>query len=184
MKIQEVITYLESIAPPSLQESYDNAGLLTGAPDWECTGMMCTLDARKKLFRKLSISNCNLILAHHPIIFTGLKKINGKNYVERAVIQAIKNDVAMFAIHTNLDNILTGVNGKMADILGLINRKVLSSKPSSLKKLFTFVPVDILKAFEKLFLMPAQAISEIIVNAALPSKAWELSKAMTIPIHL
>ena len=86
--------------------------------------------------------SCNLIVAHHPIIFGGLKKITGKNYVERAVILAIKNNIAIFAIHTNLDNVLEGVNGRMADQLGLLNRKVLAPKPFTLRKLFTFVPVD------------------------------------------
>lgn len=142
MKIAAVISYLESIAPSSYQESYDNAGLLTGDPDWECTGMLCTLDTTEQVIQEAVRMNCNLIVAHHPIIFEGLKKINGKNYVERAVIGAIKNDIALFAIHTNLDNVLQGVNGKIADHLGLINRRILSPKSSTLKKLFTFVPVD------------------------------------------
>lgn len=142
MKIAAVIAYLDSIAPSSYQESYDNARLLTGDPDWECTGMLCTLDATEAVIQEAVRMNCNLIVAHHPIIFNGLKNINGKNYVERAVIGAIKNDIALFAIHTNLDNVLHGVNSKIADQLGLINRRILSSKASTLKKLFTFVPVD------------------------------------------
>jgi hypothetical protein len=86
--------------------------------------------------------NCNLIVAHHPIVFQGMKKINGKNYVERAVVAAIKNDIAIYAIHTNLDNILLGVNDAMADRLGLVNRKILSPKHNLLVKLFTFVPIE------------------------------------------
>jgi dinuclear metal center YbgI/SA1388 family protein len=149
MKIAAVIAYLESIAPSSYQEHYDNAGLLTGDPDWECTGMLCTLDATEEVIGEAIMRNCNLVVAHHPIIFTGLKKINGKNYIERAVIQSIKNNIALFAIHTNLDNIPDGVNGKMADQLGLINRNVLAPKTPILKKLFTFVPVDHIEAVRK-----------------------------------
>jgi putative NIF3 family GTP cyclohydrolase 1 type 2 len=86
--------------------------------------------------------NCNLIVAHHPIVFGGLKKINGKNYVERVVIRAIKNDIAVYAIHTNLDNVLHGVNGKWRTMLGLKNVAILALKENTLKKLFTFVPSD------------------------------------------
>ena len=142
MKIADVITYLDSIAPPAYQESYDNAGLLTGDANWECTGIICSLDATEEVIREALKKKCNLIVAHHPIIFGGLKKINGRNYVERTVILAIKNDVAIFAIHTNLDNVQDGVNGRMADKLGLVNRTILAPKPSTLRKLFTFVPVE------------------------------------------
>src|SRR3954469_526343 len=115
MIIQEVITALENLAPPSYQESYDNAGLLTGSANWECTGILCTLDATEAVILEAKKKNANLIVAHHPIIFSGLKKLNGKNYIEKAVIAAIKNDIAIYAIHTNLDNILPGVNGKIAE---------------------------------------------------------------------
>src|SRR5215212_7283514 len=128
MKIAAVISYLESIAPSSYQEDYDNAGLLTGNPEWECTGVLCTLDATEDVIREARAMNCNLIIAHHPIIFKGLKKITGKNYVERTVITAIRNDIAIYAIHTNLDNVIAGVNGMMADKLELVNRKILSPK--------------------------------------------------------
>jgi dinuclear metal center YbgI/SA1388 family protein len=142
MLISEIISLLESLAHPSLQESYDNAGLITGDPSWDCSGIVCSLDATEEVIQEAISKKCNLVVAHHPIIFTGLKKINGKNYVEKAVITAIKNDIAIYAIHTNLDNVLTGVNGKMASIIGLQNTTVLSPKNSTLKKLFTFVPVD------------------------------------------
>ncbi|MEO5890205.1 MAG: Nif3-like dinuclear metal center hexameric protein [Ferruginibacter sp.] len=141
MKIQDITSFLETVAPVSLQESYDNAGLLTGSPDWDCTGIITTLDATEEVVREAMQSGCNLIVAHHPIIFGGLKKINGKNYVERTVITAIKNDIAIYAIHTNLDNVMPGVNGKIADKLGLKNRRILQPKKSMLKKLGTFVPV-------------------------------------------
>jgi dinuclear metal center YbgI/SA1388 family protein len=142
MKIADIIALLEAVAPPSLQESYDNAGLLTGNPGWVCTGTLCTLDATEEVVNEAIQRGCNLVVAHHPIIFGGLKKITGKNYVEKTIITAIKNDIAIYAIHTNLDNVIDGVNGMMADKLGLKNRKVLSPKEATLKKLYTFVPVD------------------------------------------
>ena len=142
MKIAAIISYLESIAHPSLQENYDNAGLITGNSNWECSGIICSLDATEKVVKEAIAKKCNLIVAHHPIIFGGLKKINGKNYVERTIITAIKNDIAIYAIHTNLDNVIEGVNGKMAAVLGLENISVLSPKDNILKKLFTFAPAD------------------------------------------
>jgi dinuclear metal center YbgI/SA1388 family protein len=142
MKIQDITSYLETIAPLSLQESYDNAGLLTGNGQWECTGVITALDATEEIVKEAIEKKCNLIVAHHPIIFGGLKKINGKNYVEQTIITAIKNDIAIYAIHTNLDNILDGVNGRIADKLGLVNRKILQPKKDILKKLITFVPTD------------------------------------------
>ncbi len=142
MKIDNIVSFLDSIAPPSLQETYDNAGLLTGNGDWECTGIITTLDTTEAVIREAIERKCNLVVAHHPIIFGGLKKITGKNYVEKTVIAALKNDIAIYAIHTNLDNVLTGVNGKMADLLGLVNRRILQPKKGMLKKLVTFVPVS------------------------------------------
>jgi len=142
MKIQEITAYLESVAAPSLQESYDNAGLLTGNSSWECTGVITCLDATEAVVREAIGKKCNLIVAHHPVIFGGLRSITGKNYVEQTVITAIKNDIAIYAIHTNLDNVLHGVNAAIADKLGLINRRILQPKKDTLKKLFTFVPVE------------------------------------------
>lgn len=140
MKIAEVIKLLEQTAPLSYQESYDNAGLLTGNSDWGCTGIICSLDATEEVIYEAKSKGCNLVVAHHPIIFGGLKKITGKNYVEKTVIAAIKNDIAIYAIHTNLDNVIAGVNNKIADKLGLINRRILAPKANLLMKLFTFVP--------------------------------------------
>ncbi|WEK37636.1 MAG: Nif3-like dinuclear metal center hexameric protein [Candidatus Pseudobacter hemicellulosilyticus] len=154
MTIRNIIEVLETLAPPALQESYDNAGLLTGKPDWPCTGILCTLDATEAVVAEAISKKCNLIVAHHPIIFGGLKKINGKNYVERTVIAAIKQDIAIYAIHTNLDNVAWGVNGKMADLLGLVNRQPLLPKEGTLKKLYTFVP-----------LARAEAVKEAIFQA-------------------
>src|SRR5215213_3302642 len=125
MKIHEIISHLEAIAPPAFQEDYDNAGLITGMPQWDCTSALITLDATEEVILEAKKNNCNLVVAHHPIIFRGLKKINGKNYVERAVITAIKNDIAIYAIHTNLDNVLQGVSGKMAELLRLQSTSIL-----------------------------------------------------------
>lgn len=140
MTIQKVISALEKKAPILLQENYDNAGLLTGNSAWECTGIIVALDAIEMVIQEAIENNCNLVVVHHPIIFSGLKKLTGKSYVEKTIIRAIKNDIAIYAIHTNLDNVMWGVNGKIADKLGLINRQVLQHKNSLLKKLAVFVP--------------------------------------------
>ncbi|TDH27889.1 Nif3-like dinuclear metal center hexameric protein [Segetibacter sp. 3557_3] len=140
MKISAITNVLSALAPAAFQESYDNTGLLVGNPEHECTGVLCTLDATEAVVLEAVQRNCNLVIAHHPIIFSGLKRLNGSNYIERSVITAIKNDVAIFAIHTNLDNILTGVNSKIADRLGLVDRSTLVQKSGTLMKLVTFVP--------------------------------------------
>lgn len=140
MQLQDIIRELEKKAPLSLQETYDNAGLLTGNPAWECTGVLCTLDATEAVILEAKARGCNLVVAHHPIIFGGLKKLNGKNYVERTVIAAIRNEIAIYAIHTNLDNVLDGVNDQIANRLGLVNRSILAPKSGQLMKLYTFVP--------------------------------------------
>jgi dinuclear metal center YbgI/SA1388 family protein len=142
MKIKDIISALESVAPPLLQESYDNAGLITGDENQECTGILISLDATAEVIAEAKQKNCNLVVSHHPIVFSGLKKIKSSHYVGRAVIAAIKNDVALYAIHTNLDNVMTGVNGKIADMIGLEKTTVLSSRETVLKKLYTFVPVE------------------------------------------
>ena len=140
MRISDITSILENLAPPSLQESYDNAGLLVGDKSAICTGIIVSLDVTEEVITEAVRKNCNLIVAHHPIVFKGLKRFTGANYVERTVIDAIKNHIAIYAIHTNLDNILTGVNHKIAEKLGLQNCKVLLPKEQTLKKLVTFCP--------------------------------------------
>lgn len=140
MQISNFIKILNNLAPSYYQESYDNTGLLTGDASAVCTGILCTLDVTEQVLDEALQKKCNLIVAHHPIIFSGLKKITGKSYVERTVIKAIKSDIAIYAIHTNLDNILDGVNKMMADKLGLVNRKVLLPKANTILKLAVFVP--------------------------------------------
>jgi dinuclear metal center YbgI/SA1388 family protein len=142
MKIKDITQFLETTAPLGLQESYDNAGLIVGDAQAECTGILTSLDVTEAVIQEAINKKCNLIVAHHPIIFKGLKKLNGKNYVERTVMMAIKNDVAIYAIHTNLDNVLEGVNQKIAEKLQLQNCKVLSPREGTLEKLVTFAPVD------------------------------------------
>jgi dinuclear metal center YbgI/SA1388 family protein len=126
MQISTIIGHLEALAPLSYQESYDNAGLLTGSGAWECTGILTTLDVTEEVVTEAVNRKCNLIVAHHPIVFGGLKKITGRNYVERTVIAAIKQDIAIYAIHTNLDNVVgEGVNGRIAQKLGILGGKPL-----------------------------------------------------------
>lgn len=140
MKIADVIQVLESRAPLHLQEKYDNAGLITGNKNIDCTGILCALDATEDVIAEAIESGCNLVVSHHPILFFGLKRLTGKDYTEKAIIRAIKNDIALYAIHTNLDNVLHGVNGKMASLLNLKNLQVLNPKPGILQKLYTYVP--------------------------------------------
>ena len=142
MIIDEIIQHLETFAPVYLQESYDNAGLIVGNASSECSGVITTLDATEAVVDEAISKNCNLVVAHHPIIFRGLKKLNGKNYVERTILKAIKNDIAIYAIHTNLDNVKKGVNNKIAERIALQNLQMLQPKEQILKKLITFAPLD------------------------------------------
>ena len=139
--IKEIIRELEYLAPLPYQEGYDNAGLLVGSPDTPVTGVLLTLDVTEKVVEEAIERSCNLIIAHHPIVFKGLKKLNGSNYVERTVIKAIKNDIAVYATHTNLDHVPQGVNWQIAETLGLTNVRVLSPKSQILTKLTFFSPV-------------------------------------------
>jgi len=141
-KIKDIAGFLESFAPLRLQESYDNAGLIVGNSSTEVTGVLITLDVTEEVLDEAIRENCNLVVAHHPVVFSGLKKITGKNYVERSVLKAIKNDIALYAAHTNLDSVEGGVNGKICEKLGLENCRILQPADGLLKKLVTFIPVD------------------------------------------
>lgn len=138
--IREVTGYLETIAPPQYQESYDNCGLLTGDASAAVTKVLVTLDCTEEVVEEAIAKGCNLVVAHHPIIFGGLKKITGRNYVERTVIKAIKNDIAIYAIHTNLDNMVHGVNAMICSKLQLTGTRILQPKQGVLKKLVVYVP--------------------------------------------
>ena len=146
MQIKDVTRFLESLAPLSFQESYDNSGLLTGDPNDAVTGILVTLDCTEEIINEALQSGCNLIVAHHPILFKGLKKLTGSNYVERTIIEAIRHKIALYAIHTNLDNVKMGVNRKIAEKIGLSNLSILSPKKGILSKLVTFAPKNAVSA--------------------------------------
>ena len=140
MKLSQLTTYLESLAPLAYQEEYDNAGLIVGNPDMEIHQALISLDCIEAVVDEAITTGCQLIISHHPIVFKGLKKFNGKTYVERVVEKAIRHNIALYAIHTNLDNIHTGVNARICQTLGLNNCRVLAPKQGLLKKLVTYVP--------------------------------------------
>ena len=140
MNIKQITNFLESYAPLEYQESYDNCGLIIGDANAEVKGALITLDCTEAIIDEAIATGCNLVIAHHPIIFSGLKKLNGSNYIERAVIKAIKNDIAIYAIHTNLDNVHNGVSAKIAEKLGLENCKILAPKSDLLRQLVVYCP--------------------------------------------
>ncbi len=149
MTISTIISALEKTAPLQLQEDYDNAGLITGAHHQECSGVLICLDVTEEIIDEAIEQNCNLIVAHHPIVFRGLKKFTGNSYVERVLVKAIKNEVSIYACHTNLDNVIDGVNGKIADKLGLTHRSILVPKKDHLEKLIVYAPGTHADAIEK-----------------------------------
>ncbi len=140
MKIAEIAQYLETLAPKSLQESYDNCGLLVGDRHAEVTKALVSLDMTEAVVEEAVEKGCGLIIAHHPVIFGGLSSLTGKNHVERTVIAAIKNNVALYAIHTNLDNVQAGVNAKIGEKLGIMHPRILAPKKQLLRKLCVYVP--------------------------------------------
>ena len=140
MILKDIIDYLEELAPPRLQESYDNSGLIVGNGQEKISKAIVCLDAVECVVDEAIAKGAELIIAHHPIVFGGLKKLNGKNYVERVVIKAIKHNIVIYAIHTNLDNVADGVNAKIAEKIGLKNPKILAPKMDLLNKLVFYVP--------------------------------------------
>ncbi len=140
LKVKNITAFLEGIAPLGSQESYDNSGLIVGSHEMEVTEVLLSLDCIEETVEEAIKIGANLIIAHHPIVFSGLKQLNGKNYVERTVIKAIKNDIAIYAIHTNLDNYKFGVNFEIAKRIGISNPKILAPKKNVLKKLVVFSP--------------------------------------------
>ncbi len=140
MKLIEITSFLEKTAPLSYQEDYDNSGLIVGDPNQEITEALISLDCTEEVLDEAIANGCNLIISHHPIVFRGLKKFTGKNYVERVIIKAIKNNIAIYAIHTNYDNVLHGVNSKICQQLEIDKPRILSPKNNLLKKLVTYVP--------------------------------------------
>ena len=140
MKIKEIVSALERFAPLPLQDGFDNAGLQIGLTEAEATGALLCLDVTEAVLDEAIALGYNLIISHHPLIFKGYKSITGKDYVERCILKAIKNDIVIYSAHTNLDNAQGGVNYKIAEKIGLKNLKVLEPKESNLVKLVTFVP--------------------------------------------
>ncbi len=140
MKLAEITNFLETIAPLNYQEDYDNSGLIVGSPNDEVNSALVALDCTEQIIDEAIANNCDLIITHHPIVFKGLKKFNGKTYVERVVQKAIKNNISLYAIHTNLDHVAAGVNGEICKRLGIERAKTLAPKSGLLKKLVTFCP--------------------------------------------
>lgn len=169
MRLAEITKYLEAYAPLNYQEDYDNSGLLTGDMNQEITGALVALDCTEDVVDEAIEKKCNLIITHHPIIFKGLKKLTGKNYVERVIIKAIKNNIALYAIHTNLDSVQNCVNGMICKRLGLKQARILAPKDGMLKKMVTFCPTaHATKLREALFAAGAGSIanySECSFNA-------------------
>jgi len=142
MIIKDITDYLEELAPLNYAEDFDNVGLLIGNYNTSITGVLVTLDTLEKTIEEAITKKCNLIVSFHPIIFEGIKKLNGNSYVERVVSKAIQNDIAIYATHTALDNSKNGVSAKISEVLGLKNNKILLPKKGILKKLTTFVPIE------------------------------------------
>ena len=140
MKIKQIIAQLEELAPLHYTEDFDNTGLLAGNGEQEVTGILISHDTLETVVDEAVAKNCNMIISFHPIIFSGLKRLTGSNYVERTVIKAIENKVAIYAAHTALDNSFEGVNAKICEVLGLANCQILLPKKGTIKKLTTFVP--------------------------------------------
>ena len=142
MQTKELIQILEQWAPSSYQETYDNSGLIVGNIAKEVEKALITLDCTEDVIQEAIDLQCQIVIAHHPILFSGIKRLNGSTYVERAILKAIKNDISIYAIHTNLDNVETGVNKQIAEIIGLKNYKILVPKKQLLKKLVVFIPKE------------------------------------------
>lgn len=152
MKIKKIVELLQQMAPLPYAEDFDNVGLLVGNQEEELTGVLVCHDALESVIDEAVENNCNLVVCFHPILFSGIKKITGNNYVERAILKAIKNDIAIYAVHTALDNHQTGVNKIFCDAIGLKNTKILVPKSQFIQKLVTYtVPENVEKLLNALF---------------------------------
>lgn len=140
MIVNEVTHILEELAPLAYAEDFDNVGLLVGDPNTKVSGILVTLDTLENVVDEAIAKDCNLIVSFHPIIFSGLKRITGASYVERVVIKAIQHNIAIYSMHTALDNTLEGVNAKICEVLGLLHTKILIPRKGTIKKLSTYVP--------------------------------------------
>ena len=140
MKLAAIISVLESMAPLAYQESYDNSGLAVGESDMEISGVLLCIDITMPVLEEAIEKGLNLVISHHPVIFSALKQLTGKTVIEKIVLKAIRHNIAIYCAHTNLDNINSGVNRRICDKLGLINTHILMPMQQNLKKLVTFVP--------------------------------------------
>jgi len=140
MTIQEISRCLEQFAPLELQEAYDNSGLIIGNPGLEVTSVLVTLDLTDEVLEEAIANGCNLVISHHPVIFNGIRKLVEENFVQRITAKAIRNNIAVYAMHTNLDNASAGLNAFVCDVLGIKNYSLLSPKTGLLSKLVTFCP--------------------------------------------
>lgn len=140
MTVKEITDLLEELAPLAYAEDFDNVGLLVGDAQMEVKGILVTLDTLEIVVDEAIASGCNLIVSFHPIIFGGLKKLIGNNYVERTVIKAIQNSIAIYSMHTALDNVREGVNKKICEVLGILHPQILVPKKGTIEKLVTYVP--------------------------------------------
>ena len=142
MQVKDIIQAIEEKAPLLYQESYDNSGLQVGDPEDEVKAVLISLDVTEAVLEEALARGCNMIVAHHPLIFSGIKRLSGRNYVERIIVKAIKNNICIYAAHTNLDNMRHGVNAKIAQKLGLQETAILSPMKGTLSKLYTYVPIN------------------------------------------
>lgn len=140
MLLSSIISILESIAPKAFQENYDNAGLATGDPQMDVTGVLICLDVTLPVIDEAISKKANLVISHHPVLFSPMKQLTGRNMSEKIIIYAVKNNIALYSAHTNLDNISNGVNKAICDKLGLVNTRILVPRENLLRKLVTFVP--------------------------------------------
>ena len=183
MKIQEILSVLEQMAPLGYAEDFDNVGLLVGNSSTEATGVLVCHDALENVIDEAITKDCNLVVCFHPILFSGIKKITGKNYVERAILKAIKNDIAIYAVHTALDNHSQGVNKIFCDALGLINTKVLIPKQNYIQKLIPIQFLIILKKSVTPYLKLVRETLETMKIAVSIRKEILLFREMTIAIR-
>ncbi len=140
MNIKALCDFLESYAPLAYQEDYDNSGLIIGRSETELKKGIVCLDCTEAVVDEAITTGANIIIAHHPIVFGGLKRFTGKSYVERVVMKAIQHDIAIYAIHTNLDNVKLGVNNEIANRIGLQKRQILAPKEGEIRKLTCYCP--------------------------------------------
>ncbi|MCU0455584.1 MAG: Nif3-like dinuclear metal center hexameric protein [Bacteroidales bacterium] len=140
MKLKDLVSFLDSAIPLSFQEGYDNSGLQVGSPEREVSSALICLDVTEEVLNEAAYAGCDVIISHHPLVFTAIKQLTGRTAAERLLLKAVKQDIAVYSAHTNLDVVENGVSSRMADKLGLVNRKVLVPLRNRLLKLVTFVP--------------------------------------------